>query len=149
VVFYSPYDGKRLVKRVIGLPGDMVEVRNNVLVINGTAVDYQALPEEFLRDTSPADRASHVYASEKLPEGNHAVAAYPAVRALRNFGPQQVPADHYFMMGDNRDESFDSRYYGPVDRKEILGRATSVVLSFDRSRHWLPRWHRSFTSLGG
>src|SRR5215471_13568362 len=71
VVFYSPYDGKRLVKRVIGLPGDMLELRNNVLLINGTAVDYQSLPDELLRDSSPADRASHVYATEQLPERNH------------------------------------------------------------------------------
>ena len=51
------------------------------------------------------------------------------------------------MMGDNRDDSFDSRYWGPVDRKRIVGRATAVVMSLDRNNHWLPRWGRFFTSL--
>src|SRR5437016_3715891 len=149
VVFYSPHDGKRLVKRVIGLPGDTLELRNNALLINGVAVEYKPLAEELLQDTAPADRTSHLYAAEQLPGQSHAIAALPAVRALRNFGPQRVPENHYFMMGDNRDDSFDSRYYGPVERKEIVGRATSVVLSFDRKNYWLPRWQRSFTSLRG
>lgn len=149
VVFYSPHDGKRLVKRVIGLPGDTLELRNNVLLINGLAVEYKSLAAEALRDTAPADRASHVFATEQLPGQVHAVAADPAVRALRNFGPYQVPENHFFMMGDNRDDSFDSRYYGPVDRRQIVGRAISVVMSLDHSRYWLPRWHRSFKSLRG
>jgi len=149
VVFYSPHDGKRLVKRVIGLPGDTIELRNNVLVLNGQAVDYKPIAEELLRDVEPLERASHVFAAEQLPGQTHAVAGYPAVQALRNFGPNRVPAEHYFMMGDNRDDSFDSRYYGPVERKQIVGRATAVVLSFDRKNYWLPRWQRSFSSLGG
>jgi len=96
---------------------------------------------------APADRASHIFAAEQLSGQSHAVAAYPMVRALRDFGPCQVPEGCYFMMGDNRDDSFDSRYYGCVERKQIVGRATSVVLSFDRKNHWSPRWHRFFSSL--
>jgi signal peptidase I len=53
------------------------------------------------------------------------------------------------MMGDNRDDSFDSRYYGAVERKRIVGQATAVALSFDRTRYWLPRWQRFFTPLDG
>jgi signal peptidase I len=147
VVFYSPHDGQRLVKRVIGLPGDTIELRNNALVLNGAPVDYTPISEELLRDVSPADRASHVFAAEELSGQSHAVAAYPMVRALRDFGPYKVPERRYFMMGDNRDVSFDSRYYGCVERKEIVGRATSVVLSFDRKNYWSPRWHRFFSSL--
>src|SRR6266478_7762394 len=53
VVFYSPYDGKRLVKRVIGLPGDTIELRNNALILNGRQIGYQPIEEELLRDLAP------------------------------------------------------------------------------------------------
>jgi signal peptidase I len=149
VVFFSPRDGKRLVKRVVGLPGDTIELRNEGLVLNGQPVAYKPIAEELLRDVKPADRARQVYAVEQLPGQPHAVAAIPSVPALRNFGPCRVPAGHYFMMGDNRDDSFDSRYFGPVARRQIVGQATAVVLSFDRARYWLPRWQRFFTSLDG
>ncbi len=148
VVFYSPHDGKRLVKRVVGVPGDVIELRRDALWLNGQPVGYKPLAEEFLQDVSAADRATHVFATEALPGKTHAVAAFPAAPARRDFGPFTVPSGHYFMMGDNRDDSFDSRYWGVVDRGQILGQATSVVISFDRQRHWLPRWHRFFSSLG-
>ena len=147
VVFFSPRDGTRLVKRVVGVPGDTVELRNNVLVLNGQAVEYQPIARELLRDLAPADRASQVYALEQLPGHRHSVAAIPAAPALRTFGPYVVPEGQYFMMGDNRDNSFDSRYFGPVPRKQIVGKATAVALSFDRQNYWLPRWQRFFTAL--
>src|SRR6267142_3827207 len=67
VVFYSPYDGQRLVKRVIGLPVDTIELRNNVLVLNGQPVEYKPIAEELLRDVPAEDRARSVFASEQLP----------------------------------------------------------------------------------
>src|SRR4051794_38624029 len=85
VVFYSPHDGKRLVKRVIGLPGDMIELRKNTLVINGSKVDYKPIAEELLREVEPMDRARSQFAAEELPGQTHAVAAIPMVQALRDF----------------------------------------------------------------
>ena len=146
-VFYSPHDGKRLVKRVVGLPGDTLELRNNALVINGRLVEYQPIAEELLRDLSPTDRAGRVFATEHLPGQTHAVAGNPVLPAKRSFAPTRVPEGQYFMMGDNRDDSFDSRYWGTVERRQIVGRATAVVLSLDKKNHWLPRWQRFFTSL--
>ena len=147
VVFFSPHDGTRLVKRVIGLPGDTIELRNNQLVLNGTPVAYQPIAEELLRYIPIAEREGRIFASEKLPGQTHAVGGYPVAPAPRTFAPLVVPQGEYFMMGDNRDDSFDSRFYGPVKRGKIVGRATAVVLSFDKSNYWLPRGKRSFTSL--
>jgi signal peptidase I len=147
VVFFSPKDGTRLIKRVVGLPGDAVELLENRLVINGEAVDYQPLAEQSVRDMTSEDRASHRFAAEQLPGQTHAVAAFPEVPAMRNFKSFRVPAGSYFMMGDNRDDSYDSRYFGVVERKRIVGHATTVVLSLDRQHYWKPRWDRFFSAL--
>lgn len=147
VVFYSPKDGTRLVKRVIGLPGDVVELRDNHLILNGVPVEYGSIGEKPLRDVSLIDRASHTFATEKLPGQTHAVAGYPSVSARRDFAGERVPAGHYFMMGDNRDDSYDSRYFGTVERQRIIGRATGVVMSLDLDHYWIPRWDRFFSKL--
>jgi signal peptidase I len=147
VVFFSPRDGQRLVKRVVGLPGDTIELRNNGLVLNGKAVVYEPIAEELLRDVAAPDRASSVFAVEQLAGHRHAVAAIPSAPALRNYGPYLVPEGQYFMMGDNRDNSFDSRYFGSVERKRIVGQATAVAMSFDRENYWFPRWERFLTAL--
>jgi signal peptidase I len=147
VVFYSPHDGTRLVKRVVGLPGDTVELRNDQLVINGNPVDYAPLPAEISAQLPEAERQSSIFATEQLSAHPHAVMAIPNIPARRTFGPVSVPEGHYFMMGDNRDNSFDSRYFGVVERKQIVGKAAAVVLSLDRNHYWLPRGQRFFTAL--
>jgi signal peptidase I len=149
VVFFSPYDEVRLVKRVIGLPGDTIELRQDNLFLNGKPVIYNPPDPDRLQDVAADDQARQVFATEQLPGRTHTVAAIPGIQARRDFGPLVVPKDHYFMMGDNRDNSFDSRFFGAVERKRIVGRATTVVLSVDRQHHWLPRWHRFFHSLDG
>lgn len=141
VVFYSPKDGTRLVKRVIGLPGDEVELRNDVLYLNGMAQRYSLTdPALFLRDIFEDNHP--VSAIEHLAPRDHYVMALPGRLALRTFGPVVVPPAHYFMMGDSRDNSADSRFIGPVAREQILGSVPRVVLSFDPSRHFRPRLQR-------
>lgn len=147
VVFYSPQDGTRLVKRVIGLPGDVIEMRNERLIVNGEPVEYGPLGGESSGQLPEIEREQSLFATEQLPGHSHAVMEIPMVPARRNFGPMTVPNGRYFMMGDNRDNSFDSRYFGTVERKRILGKATIVVLSLDKSRYWLPRTKRFFKGL--
>jgi signal peptidase I len=149
VVFYSPHDNTRLVKRVVGVPGDTVELRNEQLVINGKLMEYAPLGTEVSGQLSEAERQQSLFATEKLTGHSHAVMAIPSVAAKRSFGPVLVPEGQYFMMGDNRDNSFDSRYFGTVERKRIVGKATEVVLSVDKGHYWLPRSQRFFRGLDG
>lgn len=147
VVFFSPHDETRLVKRAVGLPGDIIELKDNGLVVNGTPVTYQPVRDGWLREIPETQQAGREFATENLPGRTHAVGGNPLAPAPRNFGPFRVPEGSYFMMGDNRDESFDSRYWGAVERQRIVGRVSSVVISLDRDHCWLPRWGRTLRAL--
>jgi signal peptidase I len=71
----------------------------------------------------------------------------PRRNALRTFGPVRVPAGSYFMMGDNRDNSNDSRFIGCVSRERIVGRATTIIASVDLDRWGEPRFGRFFQKM--
>jgi signal peptidase I len=138
IVFRSPVDGTRLVKRVVAGPGDLVELRDDHLFINGGAASY-----ELIDDQAPAA----LVLNETVSGKTHSLLIEPQRLALRSFGPIEVPSNRYFVMGDNRNNSFDSRHWGFVPRDRILGRATMVALSFDRDRHWRPRFNRFLQEL--
>ena len=145
-VFFEPKTGTRLVKRVIGLPGDTIELRDEILHVNGVAQNYTMQDAQpFLRSVFEEKRP--VIAIEHLGGVDHYVLALPSRPAMRSFGPYVIPAKQYFMMGDSRDNSEDSRYFGPVPRDQIVGRATTVLASFDTSRWLLPRFPRFVHSL--
>ncbi len=147
VVFFSPADEKRLVKRVVGLPGDRIEMVSNELLVNGEPVKYEPLDPKIINEIAPEKQSQHHFATELLAEHPHPVMATPLRPSARSFGPITVPDGQFFMMGDNRDNSFDSRFYGSVERQRIVGRASAVVMSLDRDDYYLPRWHRFFTGL--
>jgi signal peptidase I len=143
VVFYSPEDGKRLIKRVVGLPGDTIAMFQNKLLINGNLIEYEPLSKEVIDQIEIDSQSNHVFFNEKLTGRQHTVMFSPSRPSLSTFEPVTVPIGHYFMMGDNRDNSADSRFFGFVDRKLIVGRATMVVISRERSFLY-PRWSRFF-----
>jgi len=147
VVFYSPADQKRLVKRVIGLPGDIVELRNNQLVINGQFAEYVRLDAQYTANIADKERARSVFAREQLGGLDHPIMIMPFVPAKRSFGPVKVPENQYLMFGDNRDDSADSRFFGFVERKQIVGKVPIVVASFDPDKFYFPRLNRWFKLL--
>lgn len=147
VVFNSPTDDKCLVKRVIGLPGDSIAMRNNQLFINGEAVKYGTIKQDYFESIIAERNFEHLFFNEDLFGKTHAVMITPLTPSPRSFETVVVPDGHYFMMGDNRDNSADSRYFGFVKREEILGRATSIVISLDKSHYYKPRWERFFSKL--
>jgi signal peptidase I len=144
VVFFSPQDGKRLVKRVIGLPGDSIALRNNHLLVNGEEAAYEPVDQSNPRMSVAADQFCVM---EDLTGRKHPIQITPRQPAPRTFGPVTVPEGHYLMMGDNRDNSADSRYFGFVARDRIVGRVTAVVISLDIQDRYQPRWERFFTEL--
>jgi signal peptidase I len=148
VIFASPSDGITLVKRIIGLPGDTVEMRDERLLINGVAIDYTPAADVADGDLPQATRAQdHRYAIEKLAERPHSIMVLPQRTAMRSFGPTAVPQDQYLFLGDSRDNSEDSRYIGFVSRDSIVGRAFKVAYSLDSDRWYRPRADRFLTTL--
>lgn len=146
VVFYHPKEGTRLIKRVIGIPGDTLAMRENHLFINGEFVNYDPLQLENFDQLKLDQQDRYVFLNENLNGKEHAVMLTPSRSSLSTFAPVIIPEGQYFMMGDNRDDSRDSRFFGFVDRKLIVGRATMVVISKDES-FLHPRWPRFFKDL--
>ena len=138
VVFDSRAAATRLVKRVIGLPGDTVQMRDNRLTINGIAARYSGI--EYEPDAT--------FAIESYLNMSHRIELAPAgASRFSTFGPVTVPRDHYLVLGDNRDNSADSRYYGFIPRDEIVGNAKTVVLSLDYDDYYIPRADRFLRPL--
>jgi signal peptidase I len=140
VTFYSPVDRTHLIKRLVALPGDVVELRNEALYVNGTPARYEPLGVAF------ESIQGHVLQAQRLTESGagraHAMQVIPSIAARRDFGPVTVPAGSYFFLGDNRDDSADSRYIGSVPRSLLIGRAHHILVSADILGHWTPRLER-------
>lgn len=119
IVFTYPVDpSKDFIKRVIGLPGDSVEIKNKKIYINSNPID---------------DPHAHFAENMILPKGSG--------EPRDNFGPATVPPDSLFVMGDNRDRSYDSRFWGFVKKSEIKGKAFIIYWSWDGER-FMPRLSR-------
>ena len=147
VICFSPDDGTRLVKRIIALPGDTVEMRNNMLFLNGRAIKYSEIDQEHVKALSTKFKENCVFAIEELDGIAHPVMSDFSVHAIRNFGPVVVPKGHYFVLGDNRDKSKDSRMFGFVERKSIIGKAIGLICSFNITDKYQPRFNRFFAPL--
>ena len=141
VVLFSPADGVRLVKRVVGTPGDRIELKENTLFVNGQPMKWTPI------GTASTDDGGVILAEEALTGKRHKVMFMPQIPAMRSFPEVVVPAGYYYVMGDNRDNSNDSRFIGLIERQRIVGRAMAVAFSFDRLHHYTPRFKRWFKPL--
>ncbi len=147
VTFTSPADGTRLIKRVMALPGDVVEMRDEQLTINGQRAVYTAA-EDVIESLGQGRMVAAQRYDEALGLQRQRIQVLPQVEARRNFGPITVPPDQFMMLGDNRDNSVDSRYYGMVPRHLLIGQAVRVLVSADIEGNWMPRGARFGMPLG-
>ncbi len=148
VVCFSPVDETRLIKRVVAVPGDVIETRNYRLLINGEEARYQPSGETISQQVEPVLQRFGDFHRETLNDSErHVVFSRAWSRDAGNFGPFVVPEDQYFLLGDNRDNSLDSREFGAVDRSQIVGRGRKVLVSFNKLDSLRPRWNRWGKSL--
>jgi signal peptidase I len=143
VTFFSPKDGIRLIKRLVALPGDTVEMRNKVVIVNGRPAKYTPIGRvrervsggveiDALRLDESTGHEDHVVQWLSSPDGS----------GRDSFGPIVIPPDCFLMLGDNRDDSADSRYFGLVPRQLLIGRAVAILVSADIIGNWKPRIER-------
>jgi len=151
VMIFDPHHevGMKLAKRITGLPGDTLQMRDGVLIVNG-----EELSEPYVKSSSIPDQVHPDFEWQRdylLPS----VDAATYTPTMRTWGPIVVPAEHYFMMGDNRDESCDSRYWGPLAGWRLEARVSFLYFSYNsESYRSFPavrevRWDRVGRGLGG
>jgi len=141
VTFSSPKGGTRLIKRIVALPGDTVEMRNEVLFINGQAAEYTDR-KNLLEPVENNSSVEAVRVTETIGADRRRVQMLEGVPARNSFGPIQIPGGNYLMLGDNRDNSADSRYFGFVPRPLLIGQAERILVSADILGNWHPRTER-------
>jgi signal peptidase I len=142
VIFRYPQDRSRVfIKRCIGLPGETVEVRGRAVLIDGNPLDepyaHFLVSEDQRRVDEDRRRSVEIILKSRTPNDPR---LRDLLRSADNWGPQVVPVDRYFVLGDNRDNSRDSRFWGFVPQEDLLGRALVVYWSYEATRE---EYHRS------
>jgi len=139
MVFRYPKDTSvYFIKRVVGVPGDIIKYENKILYINGKPMN-----QNFVENTMDVDLSGRTQEVKELVEDldNHAHKIWLSLDQGHDIKELVVPAGHYFMMGDNRDASEDSRYWGFVSDDLLIGRASRIWMSWDGLNKVI-RWKR-------
>jgi signal peptidase I len=137
VVFTYPEQPKTTyVKRVIGLPGDRVQIENGELILNGQKLKYEDMPgeqfQQIIEDFPNADLSAEMFKVVKEKDGDDSRwLLFQKSPKSHSFGPFIVPPNEVFLLGDNRDSSDDSRYWGTVPIERIEGRVVLIWLSLN------------------
>lgn len=146
ITFDSPQDGTNLIKRVVAVAGDVVEMHDNTLSVNGQ-VRTRSLAEASRLVPSEIGVLDEQIWREQLGAVAIETARLPALNRYRDFAPVRVPEGHVMVLGDSRDNSNDSRFIGFIDVGRVTGRALRVVMSHDPQALYLPRAGRWWLPL--
>ena len=141
VTFDSPVDGTRLIKRLVAIPGDTVEMKDDVLLINGQVAQYQAISNTTEKLENGIETPAQIY-RETLNQRTSEMQILPNIPSMRSFSPVIIPAGQYMMLGDNRNNSADSRFIGLVPRELLIAKAERILISADITANWAPRFER-------
>ncbi|MDO6568661.1 signal peptidase I [Alteromonas sp. 1_MG-2023] len=133
VVIQSSAADTRLVKRVIAVAGDKVSLSNNTLTVND--------------EPAVIHRRNNYVFQENMGDSQRTIQLLPIKGARSSFNEVVVPEKHVLVMGDNRNNSVDSRYYGFIPVEEVQGQATNVAFSLDKENYYLPRDSRYLLAL--
>ena len=141
IVFESKAANLRLIKRIIGLPGDVVSMQNDTIIVNDKPLTHMVLNDV---DNQSDTTNGNIY-SEKVGDINHLINVDNT--RMSNFYPITVPEGHYLVLGDNRRHSSDSRVFGFVPHHELRGKATAIAFSVDYDNYLIPRKERFFNNI--
>lgn len=130
IVFRGHHESIDLVKRLVGMPGDTLAMRSGTLFVNG-----QPQEEPYVRNTDPNGDGGHPWMDWQAAFLTDSAASLPYYPTRDSWGPLIVPAGRFFVLGDNRDESLDSRYWGFIEREQIKGRAVGLYFSYSHQRN--------------
>lgn len=122
VVYHDAAKNATGVKRIVGLPGDEIELRANVLYVNGVEAEQLPIPLRAFRSVPMQNDLGRRVAEERMGRKRHRITYTPGESGRASFGPVRVPEGHCFLLGDNRDNSADSRYVGAVALGQLRGR---------------------------
>ena len=142
VVFRPPHHPDQdWIKRVVGLPGDLISFRGDTLYVNGEALDYRVAGQYEGRGRG-GEMTGATVLDEDLGQARHQVLEIVGVHDPRGQGEWRVPEGHYFVMGDNRDRSDDSRFWGTLPESQLRGKAFLVWMNVDSSAPGWVDWSR-------
>ena len=148
VIFRGKGSSQLLIKRIIGLPGETIEIEKNKVRINKAQANYSPLQRDFFNHLDLYARTQHEFMLETFEDAEHSIMLQKKTsHASDSTQPIKIPTGNYYVLGDNRHSSIDSRNTGLVRRAQILGRAKAVAFSLEHDNFYIPRKDRFFKDL--